>query len=165
MSTPEDPVNGFPEETPDEPRAPKKKLGGADRPGKISEADLDFDPLLRLELDQKSRRQAIYWGIGTAVAVIVTAIIIAVIGSAVGGPNCDAGYSSFICSRSFELAFPLIPGAVALGGTFGAMWICYLKWSRYQKWTPWLAVTWILIPLSLLWITSTAQIAILGLPL
>ncbi|WP_018025043.1 hypothetical protein [Corynebacterium ulceribovis] len=157
MSTPHDHNDDAPK--------PKRRLGGQDRPGKISEADLDFDPLLRLELEQKSRRQAIFWAIGTMVAILVSAMIIAFIGRAVGGPNCDAGYSSFMCSRTFELAFPLIPAAIALGGTFGAMWICYVKWSRYQKWTPWLAITWLLIPVSLLWITSTAQFAILGLPL
>ncbi len=123
----------------------------------------ESDPLERLERREHSARRAFRFTGITIAATFITALVVGIIGAVVGGPNCDAGISSFICSRFFELAFPIIPAIVALAGTFTNFWITYKKWKHFGNWRPWLAMCWVLMPFSLMWMVSTFGIAMLGL--
>lgn len=131
----------------------------AERP--IDPAD---DPLLRLERNERSGRQAYRYAAGVIIATILTAIGVGVAGAVAGGPNCDAGASRFICSRTWELAWPLATSAVSLIGALGGFWMTYRKWAAFQRWRPWLAMCWLLLPHTLLWMTGTLSIAMFGLP-
>lgn len=123
---------------------------------------LDDDPLERLERRDYSWRPALKYTGAVIGATVLTAIVIAVAGALSGGPNCDAGASRFICSRTWELAFPLVPGAVSLIGALGGFYQTYRHWKSFGNWRPWLAMCWALMPWTLLWMTSTFSIAILG---
>lgn len=124
--------------------------------------DPDDDPLKRLEKKEYTWRQAVRYAVGVIAATLLTALVIAIIGYLVGGPNCDAGTSTFICSRTFELLFPLVPGAISLIGALYCFWMTYVRWKSFSNWRPWLAMCWVLMPWTLAWMTSTFTIAMLG---
>ncbi|WP_297188445.1 hypothetical protein [uncultured Corynebacterium sp.] len=129
---------------------------------KYSEADLEFDPLLRLERRHKSSVAAVVWGFATPILTILTGLLVAVIGRASGGPLCEAGLATWLCTRWSEIAICVVPLAVAFGGLIGAGINCYIKFKTYNRWWPWLAVMWVLLPFSLGWMTSFGTIAIIG---
>ncbi|APT85720.1 membrane protein [Corynebacterium aquilae DSM 44791] len=126
--------------------------------------EIDFvdDPLARLERNENSTKSAIAYCVAIPVLTIIVAFGIALSSRAVGGPICDAGVSTWLCSRRFEILFPVVPGLVAFGGLLGAGWMTYRTWSKGVRWRPWLASMWWLLPFTLLWMTSTGTIAILG---
>ena len=132
-------------------------------PSKPSQLDYELDPLLRLEQHTRSTHQAIVYVIMVPLITLLAAGIILFISHNQGGPDCDAGESAWICSRTYEILFPVVPGAIALIGALGAVWTTYIKWARYDRWRPWLAICWVLIPFALGWITSTGWMAIAGL--
>lgn len=120
------------------------------------------NPLDRLERNIRTGRRA-YWYTGAVLlATVAAAIIIAVAGAVAGGPLCEAGYSRFICSHTFEILFPLIPSSIALAGALGGFWQCYIAWKRFERWRPWIAMVWVLLPWALLWMTGTLPILMLG---
>lgn len=123
---------------------------------------VDADPLYRLERNQNSTRNAIGFAIAVPMLTFLTAFVVAMISRTLGGPLCSAGRATWICSRRFEILFPLLPGLVSVGGTFLAAFITYRVWSRYGRWRPWLAILWVLVPFTLFWITSTGPILIIG---
>ncbi|MEZ2122049.1 MULTISPECIES: hypothetical protein [unclassified Corynebacterium] len=136
-------------------------LDSAPRRG-ASDLDYEADPLLRLERNNSSTRQAIVFALAVPPLTFLTAFVIAMISRAHGGPLCDAGTSIWICSRTYEILFPVIPGLVTLGGTFGAAYITYRRWARYERWRPWLAALWPLMLFSLAWITGVGTMAVIG---
>ncbi|WP_370625807.1 hypothetical protein [Corynebacterium sp. TAE3-ERU16] len=136
-------------------------LDNAPRKG-ASALDYEADPLLRLERNNSSTRQAIIYALAIPPLTFLTAFVVAMISRAQGGPLCDAGTSSWICSRTYEILFPVIPGTVTLGGTLGAAWITYRRWARYERWRPWLAALWPLMLFTLAWITGVGTMAVIG---
>ena len=123
----------------------------------------DEDPLDRLERTIIRSGTRAYWYAGSVVvATVVSAVVVAVAGAAAGGPNCDAGWSSFICSRTWEIVFPLVPSLISLIGALGAFWKCYDTWRRFERWRPWIAMIWVLLPWTLIWMTATLPILMLG---
>lgn len=131
-------------------------------PSKPSALDLEMDPLLRLEQHARSTRQAIAYVIAVPLFTLLTAAVILFISRTEGGPLCDAGSAHWVCTRTEEILFPVIPGLVALLGAFGAMWITYFKWARFDRWRPWLATIWPLVLFFLAWATSTGTMVIIG---
>ncbi|MDO4684924.1 MAG: hypothetical protein Q4A92_00095 [Corynebacterium sp.] len=130
--------------------------------GKEPSEQVQDDPLIRLERNQSSTRQAIAFAISVPVLTFLTAFIIAIISRTNGGPLCDAGISDWICSREYEIIFPLVPGIIAFSGTILAAWITYLKWRSYNRWRPWLAIIWFLMPFTLAWMTGFGTMLIIG---
>ncbi|MDO5684865.1 MAG: hypothetical protein Q4G37_02035 [Bifidobacterium sp.] len=131
-------------------------------PRKPSALDYELDPLLRLEKHARSTREAIAYVIAIPLLTILTAGIILLISHTQGGPICDAGQAHWVCNRTTEVLLPLIPGAVALAGAVGTLWITYFKWARYDRWRPWLATIWPLFLFFLGWVTSTGTMLIIG---
>ena len=121
------------------------------------------DPLARLERTRYSSRPAFIYAASVIAATLLTAVAVGVIGAVVGGPNCDAGKSSFLCTRGFEIAFPVIPGLVILLGCLGGFWRTYIEWRNFRNWRPWLAMCWVLMPATIMWMVSTFGVLIVGL--
>lgn len=131
-------------------------------PRATSRADYERDPLLWFERSRRSSRTALIYMTLVPALTVITGSIIALISRAQGGPICDAGHSQWICTRGYEIAFSLIPLGVSLAGTFGAFWITYHKWATYQQWRPWLGIIWVLVPVSLAWMTAFGSLFVLG---
>lgn len=134
-----------------------------DRPRRrFSKLDLEMDPLLRLEDNRKSVRNAIIFAIMIPVVTLFTGLVIALISRSQGGPICDSGYSNWICTRTYEILFPVLPGIVSFGGLLVACGITWRQWAQDRYWQPWLGIIWILIPFTLLWATGVGAMAIVG---
>lgn len=116
----------------------------------------------RIDRKVYSGRRAYFFTGGVILATFITALIIGIAGAIVGGPNCVAGKSSFICSRAWELAFPLIPSAVSLIGCLAVFWQTYVEWKHFRAWRPWLAMCWVAMPFTIFWMISTLPIVMLG---
>ncbi|MGJ4082998.1 hypothetical protein ACN4DW_09545 [Corynebacterium macclintockiae] len=125
-----------------------------DRPGVPSELDYEADPLLRLERNNKSTRQAIWFFVGVIVSTTLSAILIWIASKVIGGPYCEADSSAQLCSRTFQLLFSIVPTSIAFFGLFGSAFITYYKWKNHQRWRPWVAVIWFIMPFCMAWITS-----------
>ena len=87
---------------------------------KYSEADLEFDPLLRLERRHKSSVAAVVWGFATPILTILTGLLVAVIGRASGGPLCEAGRATWLCTRWSEIAICVVVEDGETGGRTAA---------------------------------------------
>ena len=125
-----------------------------DRPGAPSELDYEADPLLRLERNNKSTRQAIWFFVGVIVSTTLSAILIWIASKVIGGPYCEADSSAQLCSRTFQLLFSIVPTSIVFFGLFGSAFITYYKWKNHQRWRPWVAVIWFIMPFCMAWITS-----------
>lgn len=126
--------------------------------------ELEFfdDPLARLERNENSTKLAIFYCAAVPFLTVIVAFGVALFSRAIGGPLCDAGVSTWLCTRTSEILFPVIPGIVALSGLLGSSFLTYWTWKKGVRWRPWLASMWWLMPFFLLWMTSTGTIAILG---
>ena len=132
-----------------------------DRPGAPSELDYEADPLLRLERNNKSTRQAIWFFVGVIVSTTLSAILIWIASKVIGGPYCEADSSAQLCSRTFQLLFSIVPTSIAFFGLFGSAFITYYKWKNHQRWRPWVAVIWFIMPFCMAWITSVGAYLLL----
>lgn len=137
------------------------ELSELDRPSAPTELDYEADPLLRLERNNKSTRQAIWFFVGVIVATTLSAILIWISSKVIGGPYCDADSSAQLCSRTFQLLFAIVPTSVAFFGLFGSAFITYYKWKNHQRWRPWVAVIWFIMPFCMAWITSVGAYLLL----
>lgn len=124
--------------------------------------ELQQDPLKRLELNERSARQAWMYLVAVPALTLGAALIILVVSRASGGPACDSGDASWLCTRTAEVLFAAVPGTIATAGMFGAAWITYAKWKNYIRWRPWIGVVWFLMPFALMWVTSTGAMLLSG---
>ncbi|AKK04240.1 hypothetical protein [Corynebacterium epidermidicanis] len=126
--------------------------------------DLDYmaHPHLREQRNRRSTKQAVWYTVAVCVISILIGVAVAITSKTVGGPVCDAGARTLICSRKYEILFPVLTGGFSLLGVFGAMFILWRKWKKYDRWKPWFGVIWFLIPWALTWITGFGTMAIVG---
>lgn len=120
----------------------------------------EADPLLRLERNAASTRQAL-WYLGVAILLpIIVGFTLALVSRSSGGPYCERDASAWLCSSSWILLFGLIPSAIALVEMFIAAYLCYRKWKTFQRWRTWLAVVVLMVPYTMSWVTSTGALII-----
>lgn len=143
------------------PEGSHLEMSELDRPSAPTELDYEADPLLRLERNNRSTRQAIWFFVGIIVATTLSAILVWIASKVVGGPYCEADSSAQLCSRTFQLLFAIIPTSVAFFGLFGSAFITYYKWKNHQRWRPWVAVIWFIMPFCMAWITSVGAYLLL----
>lgn len=125
-----------------------------------TELDYEADPLLRLERNNRSTRQAIWFFFSIIILTFISAFAIWIASQAGGGPYCDADETAILCSDLYRWLFAIIPPAISMFGLFGGAWIAYLKWRSHQRWRPWIAVIWFIMPFSIAWVVSVGAIAI-----
>lgn len=118
------------------------------------------DPLVVAEANQRSTRQAIWWAVGTPIVTIIVACLLGVVARMLGGELCEAGNATWICSRSAEIWWPIATSVVPVASLFGTAIIMYRKLISYTRWRPWMGTFWFVVPFSMLWMTTTFQIAI-----
>ena len=133
----------------------------AGRP-KLTELDYEADPLARLERNNRSTKQAIIFFFAVPGIAAFLALGTTIISRIVGGPYCDADSSAWLCTEGFRLFFHIAPALVCFFGLFGAAYICYYKWKRHQRWRPWIAVIWFIMPVAIGWSVNSAAMLILN---
>ncbi len=114
------------------------------------------------EANRRSTRNAVLYFLLTPVVVLGTAGVIALISRLNGGPFCDAGQATWLCTRTSQILFSLIPGIISLGALFGSAWFTYRAWARQERWRWWIAGLWLSMPFVLAWITGTASLLMNG---
>lgn len=147
-----------------EQRAEEHRIEPEIAPGKkpkMTELDYQVDPLARLERNNRSTKQAIAYFFAVPGVAAVIALATAFISRSVGGPYCEDP-SAWLCTQGFRLFFHIAPAIVCFVGLFGAAFICYYKWARHQRWRPWIAVIWFLMPIAIGWATNSGAVLILN---
>lgn len=129
---------------------------------RVSELDLMANPQLRRERARLSIKQAILYTIGSCVGSILIALVIIFFSKSQGGPLCYEGARTLICSRRYEILFPVVTGGFSFASVIGAMVILYRKWKRYDLWQPWFGVIWFLIPWAMTIMTGFGTMALVG---
>ncbi|WP_018296562.1 hypothetical protein [Corynebacterium lubricantis] len=117
------------------------------------------DPLLVAKRNKASTRQAITYMAASIVGTLVFAGILAVIFRMIGGPLCEAGEATWLCSpgqRTWWAILTSIPPVVTL---IGCAVIMVRKLNRYERWMPWMGVFWLpMVPFTMVWLTYTVGI-------
>ncbi|KQB86975.1 hypothetical protein [Corynebacterium lowii] len=120
------------------------------------------DPAVQHERNRASTRQALWWLAGTLVLSAVASLALAGLLRAMGGPYCEAGEATWLCSRSAELWWGIGSCLVPVAGLLGCMIIMVRKLRSYTRWRAWMGVFWVLVPHAMIWMTTTLPYAILG---
>jgi len=141
----------------------------ADYPNRFRPAPQSFedlanqpDPLVEALANRRSTRQAIAWALATPLLTGIVALLLAALARSLGGPLCESGQATWICSRSAEIWWPLATSAVPVIGLLGSGIIMYKKYLNYTRWSPWMGTFWFLVPFCMLWMTTVFQMSIVG---
>ena len=110
------------------------------------EPDYEADPLERLERNERSTREAVRYGLVSALLVIAFVSILA----AVIGFDAGTGFTA----KRLEVLLPPLLLAVCLA--LGASWQTYRRWQNHIRWRPWLWLT------QLMWIGATGYMLLVG---
>ncbi|MDO5098779.1 MAG: hypothetical protein Q4D85_08465 [Corynebacterium sp.] len=120
------------------------------------------DPLKEAEMNRKSTKQAITWALLTPIVTGIVAYILAWVARIQGGPLCDDGHATWICSRQAEIWWPAATSMVPIIATIGCGVIMYRKYLNYTRWRPWMGTFWFLVPFAMLWMVTVFQMSIVG---
>lgn len=118
------------------------------------------DPAVQAQKNQQSTRQAISWLFGIPISTVIVAFLLLLITRNMGGPLCDSGESTWLCTESSHIWWPLVTSIIPLTGILGCAFIMNHKLKTYTRWRPWMGVFWVLIPLSMLWMVNVGQILV-----
>ena len=114
------------------------------------------DPVDVDKRNRASTRQALWF---TAITVAVTFIfggVLAVISRLAGGPLCDAGEATWLCSQNWRTWWAVLSSIPPVAGLLGCAVIMVRKLNRYERWMPWMGVFWLpLVPFTMIWLTMT----------
>lgn len=122
--------------------------GDAGKTGLNSDGD---DPLERLERNERSTRDAVrYLGL-SLLAVLAVALVMA-LALDVGGRPCP-GHGQ-LCTTPVRVEIVLVPTALSVLLSVGALWQTYRRWRDLVRWRPWLFCS------QLMWIATTAYLLI-----
>lgn len=113
---------------------------------------------------ERSTRQAIRLLIAVPIASVLASLLIAVAGRIAGGPYCEAGAATWLCSRGWELAWSIGSCVLPALGVAACAWMMLRKLRRFVRWRPWMGVFWVLLPHAMFWVFFAAPVGITGNP-
>ena len=106
--------------------------------------------------NEASTRQAIYFAAATVLGTFAVALILAGISRAIGGPLCEAGEATWLCSNTWRTTWALLSSIPPIAGILGCAVIMIRKLNRYERWMPWMGVFWLpIVPFGMWWLTVT----------
>lgn len=116
------------------------------------------DPVLRMERNRASTRQAIWYLVGVVVSTVVFAVVLGLIFRMMGGPLCTPDTTTWLCTESAETWFSILASLPPIIGLIGCGIIMVRKLKRFLRWRPWMGVFWFLVPFTMAWLTFTLGI-------
>lgn len=119
------------------------------------------DPAWVAAENRRSTRQALWYAVGLLVALAVVGFLLLLVSRLSGGPICDAGEATWICTEFTRTWWPVATTALAFLGLLGCAVIMVRKLNARLRWWPWMAAFWFLLPMIMLWATTTLPIAIM----
>ncbi|UUA89369.1 hypothetical protein KBP53_10950 [Corynebacterium genitalium ATCC 33030] len=148
----------------DRPDHPENDLHGAadyynkvrPEPRSFDELANEPDPAQLNERNQASTRQAIWFGVASVAGTFLIAGFLALIFRLVGGPLCEAGEATWLCSQAARTWWATLSSIYPVAALLGCAVIMVRKLNRYERWMPWMGVFWLpLVPFTMLWLTVT----------
>ncbi|MCQ4620115.1 hypothetical protein KBX19_02640 [Corynebacterium sp. CCUG 71335] len=148
----------------DRPDHPENDLHGAadyynkvrPEPRSFDELASEPDPAQLNERNQASTRQAIWFGVAAVAGTFLIAGILALIFRLVGGPLCEAGEATWLCSQAARTWWAALSSIYPVVALLSCAVIMVRKLNRYERWMPWMGVFWLpLVPFTMLWLTVT----------
>lgn len=119
------------------------------------------DPAWVAAENRKSTFQALWYVIGLLVSLAVLGFLLALAARLAGGPICEGGDAVWICSEFARIWWPIVTTIFAFLGIVGCAVIMVRKLNARLRWWPWMAAFWFLLPLMMLWATTTLPIVIM----
>ncbi|WJY69060.1 hypothetical protein [Corynebacterium auris] len=117
------------------------------------------DPLEVAQRNRNSTRQAIFYAIGTLAVTALVGFLTALAFRLAGGPLCDSGPATWLCTREARLWWAIINSVPPVAGLIGCAVIMVRKLNRYERWVPWMGVFWLpIVPFTMWWLTVTIGI-------
>lgn len=120
------------------------------------------DPYLEAQRNRRSTKEAIIFALAVPALTIVVGFVLAVIARMLGGPLCDDGHATWICSRQAEIWWPIASSGVPVGGVLACGFILWHKYISYIRWRPWMGAFWATALWMMFWMTITFQMMIVG---
>lgn len=120
------------------------------------------DPLWQLQENQRSTKQAIGYAILSPLLLLVLSAAALLASRILGGPLCDPGPHTWICTDGFRIWWPILSSVAAFIIIVGCAVMMVRKLKTYTRWRPWMGAFWFLVPLGMLWMTLVLPYAILG---
>lgn len=114
------------------------------------------DPLVVAQRNRASTRQAIRYMVGSIVGSILFGLVLALIFRMMGGPLCEAGEATFLCTQSQRTWWAVLSSIPPFAALIGCAVIMVRKLNRYERWMPWMGVFWLpMVPFTMVWLTLT----------
>lgn len=116
------------------------------------------DPALIAAANRASSRQAVAFAVVIIIASIIVGSSIAIASRMIGGPLCESGQETWLCSPTQQLIWAIGAAIVPFFGMIGAGVIMVRKLNRYLRWRPWMGTFWVLTPHCMAWLFSCVQV-------
>ncbi|WP_286954156.1 MULTISPECIES: hypothetical protein [Corynebacterium] len=116
------------------------------------------DPLQIAEANRRSTRQAIAFMVISLVASAVFAFVLALIMRLMGGPLCESGEATWLCSPTQRTIWGLLTLIIPLSAMIGDAVIMVIKLRRYLRWRAWMGIFWILAFNFMIWTINNIQL-------
>lgn len=116
------------------------------------------DPLWLAAQNKKSTRQSLWFLGGVVLASLVVGLGLLGIFRALGGPLCEAGQATWICSDTQRWIWMPAAMAVPTFGMVGSGIITMRKLNGYVRWWSWMGVFWFFALYFMLWGIDVLQV-------
>ena len=140
--------------------------GGQDRfsrprpePRTFDELADEPDPLEVARRNKASTSQALWYAVATVTITLGVGLVLAAVARAAGGPLCDAGEATWLCSQAWRTRWAILASIPPVVMLLGCAVIMVRKLNRYERWMPWMGVFWLpLVPFTMTWLIFTIGI-------
>ena len=109
------------------------------------------DPVKVAAANRASSRQAWIYLVTVLVGSLVVGLGTLCITRALGGPLCEAGEATWLCTKTQLYVWAVVAALVPFGGLIGCGVIMVKKINGYLRWRPWMGVFWLLVPVAMTW--------------
>ena len=116
------------------------------------------DPIALAEASKRSTRQAIWFAVTVLFGALAVGFGSLGVFRLIGGPLCDAGEATWICSDTQRFIWMPLAMLVPTLGMTGAGIIMLRKLNRYVRWLPWMGVFWFCALYFMLWGIDVLQV-------
>ncbi|AZA10269.1 hypothetical protein [Corynebacterium pseudopelargi] len=120
------------------------------------------DPFIEAQRNRRSTKQAIAFVLFIPGLTMLVALLLAIVARAMGGPLCESGHATWICSREAEIWWPIASSIVPVGGIVACGVILWRKYLGYIRWRPWMGAFWATALWAMFWMLVTFQMLIVG---
>ncbi|WP_342318655.1 hypothetical protein [Corynebacterium mayonis] len=138
----------------------------ADRPNLLRPEPRNFDeladmpdPVAQAQRNQRSTREALLYAAATVALTALIGLISGAYFRIQGGPLCDAGTATWLCTSTARWWWALINSFPPVISLLGCAIIMVRKLKHYERWMPWMGVFWLpIVPFTMWWLTVTIGI-------